>query len=541
MLKKKKGYAALAILTLFVSGCSTTKTQEDSKSKDSTLHVAIDSELSTADVSLAMDNTAANVMSQVGEGLFSFNNKGEAVAALADEKVEPTNDGKTYVFNIRKDAKWSNGEPITAHDFEYSWKRTVSPDTGSPQAYYFEGIKNYKAIEKGEMEPSELGVKALDDNKLEVNLEYPMSYFQQLLAVPAFFPLNEDFVKKAGKAYGTTAEDTLFNGPFVMKGWDGVNTSWTYEKNKEYWDKENVKLDKVDVQVVKDMSTGKNMFDSGQLDEIKIAGEIAAQEKNNENLVIRELPGTYYIQMNTKNDMLSNKNARKAISLALDSKKLAENVLQDGSEKSLGFVPKGFINLENGKDFAEEVGDINKSNVEEAKKLWDKAKKETNIDKVELAILCSDSDSAKKISEYIQGSLNESLEGLKINVSAVPFNNRLEQSRSGDFDIVLGGWTPVYADPIDFLNLLQSENSNNFGKWSNDTYDKLLVDANKTYANDYEKRWETLMEADKLVQEEVPLVPLYQISEAYLIQSRVKGMEFGPLGSIYYKQVEISN
>src|SRR5699024_8595292 len=160
------------------------------------LKVGINSELSTADVSLAMDNTTVDVMSQIAEGLYSLDKEGKAVPALATALTEPTNDGKTYTFKLRQGAKWSNGDEITADDFVYSWQRTVDPKTASPQAYYFEGIKNYADIAAGKKKATELGVKALDDHTLEVQLNYPMSYFQQLLAVPAYFPLNQKYVEK---------------------------------------------------------------------------------------------------------------------------------------------------------------------------------------------------------------------------------------------------------------------------------------------------------------------------------------------------------
>lgn len=256
---------------------------------------------------------------------------------------------------------------------------------------------------------------------------------------------------------------------------------------------------------------------------------------------IREIPGTYYIQLNTQKDLLANKNARRAIALSLNSERLAKNVLNDGSKKALGFVPTGFTNQETQKDFAEELGDLNPSEPEKAKELWQTAKKELGIEKAELTILSSDTENAKKISEYVQGALADNLENLTVNVSPVPFNNRLEKSRSGDFDIVVGGWTPVYADPIDFLNLLQSKNSNNFGKWSNKTFDQLLQEANVTYANKYEERWKTLQKADQLVAEEAPLVPLYQLTEARLVDDSVQNLVYGPLGSGYYKSVSISD
>lgn len=539
--KKKFAVAVMSILALTLTACSTTgkssKTDSGKNSSSQTLKIGINSELSTADVSLAMDNTTVDVMSQVAEGLYSLDKKGAAVPALAEKLVEATNDGKTYQFKIRKGAKWSNGDEITAKDFVYSWQRTVDPKTASPQAYYFEGLKNYADIANGKKKPTELGVKAIDDYTLEVQLNYPMSYFQQLLAVPAFFPLNQKYVEKVGDKYGTNSENTLYNGPFVMEDWNGSSSTWKYKKNDQYWDKDKVKLKEIDAQVIKEVATGKNLFDAGDLDYVKISGETVAQEKGNKELHIREIPGTQYLEFNTKNKILSNKNARKAIDLSIDSNGLAKNVLNDGTEKAKGYVPSGFINPETKEDFTKQIGDINPVDKAKAKKLWAKAKKELGINSASLSILCSDTDSAKKVTEYVQGAISENLDGLKVDVSPVPFNNRLDRAKKGDYDIVLSGWTPVYADPIDFLNLKTTNNGNNDAKYSNKEYDKLVEDANNS--SDVQKRWKMMQQADKILAEDAPMAPLYQITEAYMVNSHVKGVEFGPLGTTYFKEVSV--
>ncbi len=540
-MKKRNFMVLVGIMGLFLTGCSYSKSGTDATTTTSgetmpqQLNVGITAELTTADVSLAMDDVVTSVMRQVSEGLYAFDEKGGAIPALAQEVVEPTDDGLTYTIKLKEGVKWSNGDPITAHDFEYSWKRTVDPATASPQAYYFEGIANYTDIASGAKDPDELGVTALDDQTLEVHLAYPMSYFPQMMAVVAFYPLNEAFVEEKGDAYGTTSDDTLYNGPYVLKDWNGSSMSWNYEKNPEYWDADNVAIPNVNVQVIKENVTGKNLFDTGELDVVKISGDIVANEKNNEALQIRSLPGTYFLKMNTQNEVLGNNDVRKAIALSIDSESLANSVLNDGSKKSIGFVPTGFPNPETGKDFTEEIGDINPYDPDQAKELWEKAKTDLGIDGAKLEILCSDTESAKKLSEFVQGSLTSTLDGMEVTVAAVPFNNRLERSRGGDFDMVVGGWTPVYADPVDFLNLLQTGNNGNDGKWSNAKYDQLIEDAHVTYANDVEKRWAAMQEADKIISEEAPLASLYQISEAYLVNPDVKGLQFGPLGSIEYK------
>ena len=539
-MKRKKMIGLLLVGSLLLVGCSSKKPEDKTSGKKEdkqTISVASASELSTGDVSLAMDNTAVQAVSQFGEGLYAFDGNGKAVPALAKEVVEPTNNGLTYEFELRE-ANWSNGKKITAQDFEYSWKRTVDKKTASPQAYYFSGIKNYQKIADGELEADKLGIKAVDDKTIEVTLEYPMSYFLELLAVPAFYPLNQEYVEEKGAKFGTDSENILYNGPYTMVGWSGTNNEWSYEKNKEYWDKEQVNFDKINVTVIKEGSTAQNMFDSGQLDEVSISGDLVAQYKDSPNLAIRSVPGTYYIELNTKNGLFDNVKARQAVALSLDSKTLAEDVLRDGSLESPGFVPKGFISNTTKKDFAEEVGQIAKSDKKQGKSLWTEAKKELGKDKLTISILCSDTDNAKKISEYVQGALNDNLDGLTVDVKAVPFNNRLEMSRQGEFDIVLGGWTPVFADPVDFLNLLTAKNSNNFGQWDHPKFNQLIDQVNGEFANDYDKRWELMMEADKIVSEEAPLVPLFQISESYLISDKISNFKPGPLGPVYYKDLK---
>ncbi len=539
-MKRKKMIGLLLVGSLLLVGCSSKKPEDKTSGKKEdkqTISVASASELSTGDVSLAMDNTAVQAVSQFGEGLYAFDGNGKAVPALAKEVVEPTNKGLTYEFELRE-ANWSNGKKITAQDFEYSWKRTVDKKTASPQAYYFSGIKNYQKIADGELEADKLGIKAVDDKTIEVTLEYPMSYFLELLAVPAFYPLNQEYVEEKGAKFGTDSENILYNGPYTMVGWSGTNNEWSYEKNKEYWDKEQVNFDKINVTVIKEGSTAQNMFDSGQLDEVSISGDLVAQYKDSPNLAIRSVPGTYYIELNTKNGLFDNVKARQAVALSLDSKTLAEDVLRDGSLESPGFVPKGFISNTTKKDFAEEVGQIAKSDKKQGQSLWTEAKKELGKDKLTISILCSDTDNAKKISEYVQGALNDNLDGLTVDVKAVPFNNRLEMSRKGEFDIVLGGWTPVFADPVDFLNLLTAKNSNNFGQWDHPKFNQLIDQVNGEFANDYDKRWELMMEADKIVSEEAPLVPLFQISESYLISDKISNFKPGPLGPVYYKDLK---
>ncbi|BDR59566.1 peptide ABC transporter substrate-binding protein [Xylocopilactobacillus apicola] len=525
------GIAVLAVLSL--SGCSSSKEKSSEEKKE--IAIATPAELSTADVSLAMDNQSAEVAEQVNEGLYDFTATGQLKPALADGMPKVSNNGMTYTINLKHDGKWSNGKPVTADDFVYGWQRTVDPKTKSEQAYFLDGVKNYKEVNEGKMDPKEFGIKALGKYKLEIQLDHAIPYFPSIMAMSASFPLNKEFVESQGKKYGTTAKTTLYNGAYVLKGWDGTNDKWTYEKNPHYRDLKNVHLDKIKVTVVKSQQTGVYQYESKDLDLFPISGTEVKNQENNKDLVVRKVPGTYYLSYNTQKTLFSNEKIRQAISMSINFKQLTDKVLQDKSVPATGFVPTGFKNPSTKTDFAKDAGSLNKYDPAKAKELWTKGLSELGMQSAEFSILCSNDDKTKRVVEFLQSQMESHLSNLKISVKTVPFNSRLSAMRSGDFDTVLGGWTPTYADPTDFLNLLKSDNSNNSGKWKDSHYDQLIETANIKYADDPAKRWETMQEANKYVSEKSPLTPLYYLSNVYLINPHLKGVVMGPMGFPYYK------
>ncbi len=321
---------AASALVVSLAACSTgSKKEEATGDKKQVLKVLESAELPTMDISQATDVVSFSAISQVMEGLYEFADDSTSAPAIAKEVVAPTNDGKKYTIELRDDAKWSNGDPVTAKDFVYSWKRTVDPKTGSEYAYLFDGFENYKAISKGEKPAADLGVKAVDDHTLEINLEYPIPYLSSLLAKPTFYPLNEKFVEEKGKDYGTNSENMIYNGPFTLADWDGTSITWNYMKNDKYRDADKVKLDEVNVQVSKEIGTNVNLFKAGETDIAPIKGEYVDQEKENPELVTRIYPSTSYLQYNTENKVFANKNARNAITKLINSDQIAKNILKD--------------------------------------------------------------------------------------------------------------------------------------------------------------------------------------------------------------------
>lgn len=499
-------------------------------------------EMPTADLSLSTDVVSSVMLNNCYEGLYRVGEKNKIEPAGAKELAEVSEDGLTYRFKLRENAKWSNGDPVKASDYVFSWQRTVSPETKSEYAYLFEPVKNAAAITAGEKDKSELGIKAVGDYELEVTLEKPCPYFDYLMAFVNFFPLNQKVVEEKGADFAKTSENSVYNGPFVFAEFDGPgsDTSWAYEKNDQYWDKDKVKLDKINVNVVKEAPTALGLFQDGQADDVTLTGELAQQMSNDPQYIVEMQGGPYYLELNQRaeDSVFKNEDLRKAISYSIDREVLTNQIISDGSLPAKGLTPENMaFNPKTGEDFAKETTNHVSYNAKKAKEHWEKAKKELNIDSLKIDILSSDNDSSKKIVEYLQSTIEENLDGVKIEANPVPFTVRLDRSNKGDFDLVLSGWNADYPDPSSFLDLFQTGYSYNRGRYSNPEYDKLVNDASTTYALDPEKRWESMLTAEDLIIGETGVIPVYQKAEAHMRNSKLKGVIHHSTGSRYdYKE-----
>nr|WP_245249773.1 peptide ABC transporter substrate-binding protein [Vagococcus allomyrinae] len=498
----------------------------------------VPTEMPTMDVSLNSDVVSATATNSVYEGLYRFNGEGKAEPAGASEVAEVSQDGLVYTFKLREEAKWSDGQPLTAKDYVYSWQRGANPDTGSEYGFLFTALKNGEAVLAGDKPVTELGVQAISDHELEVTLEQPTPYFDYLVAFSTFFPQRQDIVEKYGKDYAATSENAVYNGPYVLTDFDGPGTDidWNYEKNPEYWDKETVKLDRIEVMVAKESSTALNLYKDGQTEDIILTGELAQQMADDPDFVSDKKASTMYLEMNQKDkdSPFNNEDFRKAISYAIDRESLVTQILGDGSIVPTGLVPAGIkINID-GKEqeFAKDSGNHVAYNPEKAKDHWEKAQKELGKE-VEFSILTSDTDSAKKVSEYLQGTFKETLPGVKVNVNPVTFAIRIGRGLKTDFEMLNSGWNADYADPSTFIDLFETGVSYNLGKYSNAEYDKLVKQASVEHANDPEKRWQDMLAAEKLILDQAAVIPLYQKAEAHLRSPNVKDVVVNAAGAPY--------
>ncbi len=291
-----------ALIAVTLAGCGNKK-----ESQKEIVNMSTGTEITSLDSSTAIDDTSLTQISNSNEGLYRIGNNSKILPGIATHSTE-SKDGKKYVFTLRKNAKWSNGDKVTAQDFVYAWQRTVNPKTASEFAYLYSGIHNADKISSGKAPVKTLGIKANGKYKLTVTLDTPIPYFKLLMGFPSFFPQNQKVVEKYGSKYGSTSKDMVYNGPFVQKGWTGSNLSWKMVKNPNYWDKSHVKLSQMNFQTIKDSTTGLNLYNSKKLDETTLTGSQVAQYKTNKNFVSRKLAQTSYVEFNqTKNSSLKNK------------------------------------------------------------------------------------------------------------------------------------------------------------------------------------------------------------------------------------------
>ncbi|WP_459501315.1 peptide ABC transporter substrate-binding protein [Bacillus sp. C1] len=537
--KKSRLLVITLIVPLILSACSSTANKVNKEDGKQVLNVTVSEEIPSLDTAKAMDGTSSHVMQNIFEGLYVLDDQDKPIPGVA-KSFEKSEDGKKYIFHLRKDAKWSNGELVTAHDFIFSWKRTLSPETVSQYAYMLFDIKNAKEINKGTLVADQLGVKALDNYTLEVQLENPVPYFLQLLALPIYLPQSESFVKEQGSRYALEPNHLIYNGAFVLEKWEHEQ-EFQLKKNSAYWDKEKVKLDEINFHIVKDTMAAVNLYESGTLDRVPLNSTFVERYKNNKELHVSNESAVAMLRFNEKNVSLANKKLRQSISLALNKEAFVSHFMNNGAAPAQGLIPRGYTNETNGKDFRKENGNIANYDLPKAKTLWEDAKKELGTESVTVEFLTFEQDNAKRIAEYIKGDLEKHLQGLTVQIKQQPFKQKLQLEQTGQYDISMVVWGPDYKDPISYLEVFTTDNPNNRMEYSNSYYDDLIKQAKYDIVLDQQKRWKALQEAEQIVLEDAAIAPLYHTGSSYIQKKHIKGIEKHQFGGVYtYKHAFIA-
>lgn len=537
-MRKEKLLLSLLLAMGIVVGCGEEKKVASTEPTKKILNLAESTELSTMDSTLATDAYSFNALAATTEGLYQLDKNGNVVPGIA-ESTEVSEDGKTYIFKLR-DAKWSDGKPVTANDFVFAWKRLANPSTAAEYSYMLgvAGIKNADDIVVGKKSVDELGITAIDDKTLKVELSQPIPFFKSLMAFPSFFPIREDFYKEKGDQYGLSPENILANGAFKMATWDqGAN--YTMVKNPEYYDSESVKIDGINFQVIKEEQAAIVAYEQGVIDALKFTGELASFYTDNPEYMTIPDGSLTYFSMNVEVPGLENINLRKAIAMSFDKQQIADNILKNGSFPANFAVPVKLATGPDGKDFRE-GRDYLVTDKAKARGYYEIAKKELGKDSFTFEFLFNDTESNKKLAEFFKSELETNLPGMTINLKQVPFKERLSLTSKHEFEIAITPWAPDYADPMTYLDMWITGGPYNYGQWSNSEYDKLISASKNELVNNIEARWETLKKAEELLMEQAVIAPVYQKNEAGLMKANIKGLEFHPVGvSEIYKNVTI--
>lgn len=529
---KKLLTATVAVSGAFLlAACSKTATKSakpvSSSGYEKSINWMTTSELESLDPAKADDTASEEQIANTYEGLYRLGENSKTVPGVAT-KSTTSKDSLTWTFYLRKDAKWSNGDPVTAEDFVYAWRRQVDPKTASSQVNNYEGIKNAIKISEGKKKPSSLGVKAEGKYKLVVTFEKKIPYFKVVTAI-SLKPLDSKAVKKYGKRYGTKSAYAVYNGPFKSVGWTGSNLTWKLAKNPYYWDKKAVKLETINYSVQKKPSTDYNLYQTGKLDAAILDTQAAKSMKGKKGYRVLTLGNTTYLCYNyKKKKIFRNANLRRAISMAINRKQLLSTI---GTYNTQAKTFSATNVVLDGKNFAQEAESANSSvnkyveyDLKSARSYFKKALKELGVKKVSFTLMADDDDSYKKQTEFIQSALTEAFGGkMTVSVNNLPKTTRVSRQIANNFDVVLGGLTSDFPDPYHFLAYMQSGQTYNFGKWSNKEYDK-AVKASLTM--DKTKRRKALLKAEKILIDQEAISPLYHMGQAWMIRPNIKNLVF---------------
>lgn len=532
----KKGLVVVGILSFLLAECSTNgSSAKETDPEVQEISVSLPAELTTLDTTQTTDKVTFTVIQHLFEGSYRFDEKSQPVPGLAEEAVI-SEDGKTYTFKLKEEAKWSDGQQVQAADFAYAWKKLVDPKTMGPNAYLLDNVVNSQDIREGKADIATIGLETPDEKTFVVHLEQPQPSFLSVVSIGWLAPQRQSYVEEKGTAYGKTSEDLLYTGPFILKDWQQTGAEWTLAKNPEYYDQAVVKLDKIKGSTIKEENTGIQLFESGELDLQKISGLYVQQYQNNDSLVTQKDIANYFLDFNKQaNKPLSNVHLRKAIALAIDKESLVNDVLNDGASVLNGLIPSGlYANPNTNEDFRTYSGDYNEYDSNKAQAEWSQAQSAIG-DKIELTLLVTDDDHGQKIGEYLQNQLQDHLPGLTITINKQPRTN-LNQSRAdGQYELSISGWIAGSSDLDSYFNLYKKGSSYNYGGYVNEDYTALTENARTVDANDPDKVFEDYKSAESiLLAEDAAQVPLYQSASNYLIRSTIKDIQFPAYGAYFY-------
>ncbi|NFN61431.1 peptide ABC transporter substrate-binding protein [Clostridium botulinum] len=498
----------------------------------------------TLDPALSEAVDSATIIVNAFEGLYKLDENNKAIPGIA-EKCDVSEDGTVYTFHIRDGVKWSNGEPVTANDFEYSWKRVLNPATASGYAFQMSYIKGAEAYNQGKGSLEDVGIKAIDDKTLEVTLAAPCSYFLELTAFTCYLPVNKGTVEANKDTWALNAETYVSNGPFKITKY-GMKDEIVLEKNENYYDINNIKLDKLNVKLVTEDTSAWASFKTGDFDMVdvvptsEIEGALADGTGKNFPLL-----GTGFYVINVSDSVnaidpnatkvLQDKRVRKALNLAIDRPSIIKNILKGGQTPATGFVAQGIKNPD-GSDFADKKYFKAEGDLEEAKKLLAEAGYPNGEGFPNLVALINPVNPNGDIAQALQDMWKTNL-GINVELQSQEWKVFQTTRTAKQYEVAFHSWVGDYIDTMTFLDMWESTSGQNCAGYNNPEYDKLIRAAK--VEQDQTKRFEMLHQAEDILMEDMPIIPLNYQVKTKGIKDYVKGVNVSPLGFIYFDKAYV--
>jgi len=489
----------------------------------------------TIDPALNLTVDGANVILANFEGLMRLDKNNKAIPGIAESY---TKDSDTkYTFKLR-DAKWSDGKPVTAMDFEYAWKRVLAPETGAEYAYQLYYIKNGEAYNTKKVTADAVGVKVIDEKTLEVTLESPTAYFLELLASPTYMPVRQDIVEANPEKWTTTPSTYIGNGPFKMTAWRPKD-AMEFVKNDNYYDADRIKLNKLIFRMVEEPNTYLTAWETGEIDIVENPPPTEVARLKSENkLIISPYLGTYFYTLNTNKKPLDDKRVRKALTYAIDRQSLIQNVIKNESFPATAFVPNGIPDADITRDFRDIGGAYFKpeGQVAEAQKLLAEAGYPNGEGFPALTLLYNKTSYHAPLAQAVQDMWKKNL-NITVNLQVQEWKILQNNRTSGNYEIARHGWIADYMDPMTFMDLFRTDGGNNDPKYSNKAYDDLIDGAKRE--NDPQKRMQMLHDAENILMEDMPIIPIFFYTNPVLVKPYIKGVTKSPLGFTYFDEAYI--
>lgn len=507
------------------------------QANDKILNLATASEPPAIDPALATDTTSGSVIDNVFETLTKVNKEGEVIPGAA-ASWDVSEDGTVYTFHLQPEGKWSNQEPVTAKDFEYSWKRVLDPNTGSQRGNLYYAIKGAKAYHEEDGSVDEVGIKAIDDKTLEVTLEAPTAYFLEQISHYAFAPVYQPVVEENNAWAAEAGEDFVTNGPFVLSEWNH-QADYTLTPNEHYWDRDKVQLDQVNVQIIESSTTANTAFQAGDLDYIgapysTVATDFIQLYKDQDQLEVKPISSIYWYKVNTTAPVMQNVNIRKALASAIDRQQLVNQVTKGEQEPATGVVPSTVKGFEQPRDYFKD------HDPESAKEFLQKGLDElgvTSAEELTIALSINTSEDHSAIAQFIQQNWVETL-GVNVTIDNSEWQVYLDKVNLLDYQVARLGWAGDYNDAFNFLDMYRTKDTpNNQTGWGNDEFTRLMEEA--AVELDEEKRTQLLLEAEAVMMNEMPVIPIYYYTHLSVQQPKVQNIGPDKVGRINLKEVTI--